>query len=388
MVTLQPIIYLTIIWILAYSVSLIPLIKKRLKDKGITIYPFIFIWRLSKGEKLVKIGVKRILIWSTFGYLALFYSLGLAFFGFYFLGQNLIRLLYPHTGQASPVVPIIPGVTINFTADEFVIFLLIVGIILVTHEMAHAIIASARGIKVKWVGFALFAFFPAGFVEIDEESANKASKIDRLLTFSAGTFINFLTWAIFLILLLNIPLLWAWGYSTQPQGIVISEVLPNTPASQMNLQPGQIIVALNGTPIKNTQDLINYLKHTIPNQTLIVTLKIDDTLKNITLKLAANPNNQSRGMIGIGSYDYYPSKFNLDPILPYWIQLFVSWGNLISLSVAIFNSLPIPGLDGDKIFYEILNYKKSIFSDTAMNILRAIAIVLLISNMMFSIRVI
>jgi len=254
--------------------------------------------------------------------------------------------------------------------------------------MAHAIIASARGIKVKWVGFALFAFFPAGFVEIDEESANKASKIDRLLTFSAGTFINFLTWAIFLILLLNIPLLWAWGYSTQPQGIVISEVLPNTPASQMNLQPGQIIVALNGTPIKNTQDLINYLKHTIPNQTLIVTLKIDDTLKNITLKLAANPNNQSRGMIGIGSYDYYPSKFNLDPILPYWIQLFVSWGNLISLSVAIFNSLPIPGLDGDKIFYEILNYKKSIFSDTAMNILRAIAIVLLISNMMFSIRVI
>jgi len=387
-VTLQPIIYLTIIWILAYSVSLIPLIKKRLKDKGITIYPFIFIWRLSKGEKLVKIGIKRVLIWSTFGYLALFYSLGLAFFGFYFLGQNLIRLLYPHTGQASPVVPIIPGVTINFTADEFVIFLLIVGIILVTHEMAHAIIASARGIKVKWVGFALFAFFPAGFVEIDEESANKASKIDRLLTFSAGTFINFLTWAIFLILLLNIPLLWAWGYSTQPQGIVISEVLPNTPASQMNLQPGQIIVALNGTPIKNTQDLINYLKHTIPNQTLIVTLKIDDTLKNITLKLAANPNNQSRGMIGIGSYDYYPSKFNLDPILPYWIQLFVSWGNLISLSVAIFNSLPIPGLDGDKIFYEILNYKKSIFSDTAMNILRAIAIVLLISNMMFSIRVI
>lgn len=388
MVTLQPIIYLTITWILAYSVSLIPLIKKRLKDKGITIYPFIFIWRLSKGEKLVKIGIKRVLIWSTFGYLALFYSLGLAFFGFYFLGQNLIRLLYPHTGQASPVVPIIPGVTINFTADEFVIFLLIVGIILITHEMAHAIIASARGIKVKWVGFALFAFFPAGFVEIDEESANKASKIDRLLTFSAGTFINFLTWAIFLILLLNIPLLWAWGYSTQPQGIVISEVLPNTPASQMNLQPGQIIVALNGTPIKNTQDLINYLKHTIPNQTLIVTLKIDDTLKNITLKLAANPNNQSRGMIGIGSYDYYPSKFNLDPILPYWIQLFVSWGNLISLSVAIFNSLPIPGLDGDKIFYEILNYKKSIFSDTAMNILRAIAIVLLISNMMFSIRVI
>jgi membrane-associated protease RseP (regulator of RpoE activity) len=387
-VTLQPIIYLTITWILAYSVSLIPLIKKRLKDKGITIYPFIFIWRLSKGEKLVKIGIKRVLIWSTFGYLALFYSLGLAFFGFYFLGQNLIRLLYPHTGQASPVVPIIPGVTINFTADEFVIFLLIVGIILITHEMAHAIIASARGIKVKWVGFALFAFFPAGFVEIDEESANKASKIDRLLTFSAGTFINFLTWAIFLILLLNIPLLWAWGYSTQPQGIVISEVLPNTPASQMNLQPGQIIVALNGTPIKNTQDLINYLKHTIPNQTLIVTLKIDDTLKNITLKLAANPNNQSRGMIGIGSYDYYPSKFNLDPILPYWIQLFVSWGNLISLSVAIFNSLPIPGLDGDKIFYEILNYKKSIFSDTAMNILRAIAIVLLISNMMFSIRVI
>lgn len=388
MVTLQPIIYLTIVWMLAYSISLIPSIKKRLKDRGITIYPFIFIWRLSKGEKLIKMGVKRVLAWSVFGYLALFYSLGLAFFGFYFLGQNLIRLLYPHTGQASPVVPIIPGVTINFTADEFVIFLLIVGIILVTHEMAHAIIASSRGIKVKWVGFALFAFFPAGFVEIDEESANKASKIDRLLTFSAGTFINFLTWAVFLVLLLNAPLLWSWGYSTQPQGVIISEVVPNTPASHMNLQPGQVIVALNGTPIKNMQDFLGYLRNTIPNQTLIITLKTDDILKNVTLKLAANPNNQSRGMIGIGSYDYYPSKFNLDPMLPYWIQLFVSWGNLVSLSVAVFNSLPIPGLDGDKIFYEILNYKKGVLSDTAMSILRAIAIILLISNMMLSIRVI
>lgn len=388
MVTLQPIIYLTIVWMLAYSISLIPSIKKRLRDRGITIYPFIFIWRLSKGEKLIKMGVKRVLAWSVFGYLALFYSLGLAFFGFYFLGQNLIRLLYPHTGQASPVVPIIPGVTINFTADEFVIFLLIVGIILVTHEMAHAIIASSRGIKVKWVGFALFAFFPAGFVEIDEESANKASKIDRLLTFSAGTFINFLTWAVFLVLLLNAPLLWSWGYSTQPQGVIISEVVPNTPASHMNLQPGQVIVALNGTPIKNMQDFLGYLRNTIPNQTLIITLKTDDILKNVTLKLAANPNNQSRGMIGIGSYDYYPSKFNLDPMLPYWIQLFVSWGNLVSLSVAVFNSLPIPGLDGDKIFYEILNYKKGVLSDTAMSILRAIAIILLISNMMLSIRVI
>jgi len=376
---------------LAYSISLIPLIKERLKNRGITIYPFIFIWRLSKGEKLIKMGIKRVLAWSIFGYLALFYSLGLAFFGFYFLGQNLIRLLYPYTGQASPVVPIIPGVTISFTADEFVIFLLIVGIILVTHEMAHAIIASSRGIKVKWVGFALFAFFPAGFVEIDEESANKASKIDRLLTFSAGTFINFLTWVIFLVLLLNAPLLWSWGYSTQPQGVIISEVVPNTPASHVNLQPGQIIVAFNGTPIKNLQDFLGYLKNTVPNQTLIITLKTgesDHLYKNVTLKLAANPNNQSRGMIGIGAYDYYPSKFNLDPILPYWIQLFVSWGNLVSLSVAVFNSLPIPGLDGDKIFYEILNYKKSVLGNTAMSILRAIAIILLISNIMLSIKVI
>ncbi len=388
MVTLQPIIYLTVIWSLVYLLSIIPFINKRLKDKGITIYPFVFIWRLSKGEKLIKMGSKRILAWSTFGYLALFYSLGLALFGFYFLSQNLIRLIYPHTGPASPVIPVIPGVTINFTPDEFVIFLIIVGIILVTHEMAHAIIASARGIKVKWVGFALFAFFPAGFVEIDEESANKASKTDRLLTFSAGTFINFLTWIIFLILLINAPILWSWGYSTQPQGVIITDVFQNTPASNAHLQTGQVIIALNGTLIKNTQDFLSYLSHTKPNQTLIITLKIDDTLKNVTLKLASNPNNQSRGMIGIGLHDYYPPKFNLDPIIPYWILLFLSWGNVISLSVAVFNSLPIPGLDGDKIFYELLNFKKGIIGNTAINLLRVIAIILLISNMMFSIKII
>ncbi|MGB9729028.1 MAG: site-2 protease family protein [Thermoprotei archaeon] len=388
MVTVQPLIYLTMAWILAYAISIMPFIKKRLKDKGITIYPFVFIWRLSKGEKLVKMGTKRKLAWSTFGYLALFYSLGLALFGFYFLIQNLIRFIYPQTGPSSPVVPIVPGVTINFTLDEFIIFFLIVGIILATHEMAHAIVASTRGIKVKWVGFALFAFFPAGFVEIDEESANKAKKTDRLLTFSAGTFINFLTWIIFFILLLNAPLLWSWGYSAQPNGIYISEVLPNTPASHVNIQPGDIIIALNGTLIKNIQEFVKYLANAAPGQTLTITLEHDNIIRNVTVKLIPHPNNASHGIIGINVHNYYKPKFSLDPMLPYWITLFLTWGNAIALSVAIFNSLPIPGLDGDKIFYEILSYKKGLLSSTAITLLRATAIILLISNMAFSIKVI
>lgn len=388
MATIQPLIYLTITWIVAYLISIIPPIREKLKGKGITVYPFIFIWRLSKGEKLIKMGTKRALAWSTFGYLALFYSLGLALFGFYFLIQNLIRFIYPQTGPSSPVIPVVPGVTINFTLDEFAIFFLIVGIILATHEMAHAIVASARGIKVKWVGFALFAFFPAGFVEIDEESANKARKTDRLLTFSAGTFVNFLTWIIFFVLLLNAPLLWAWGYSTEPRGVYISEVLPNTPAVHANIQPGDVIIALNGTPIKNVQEFIKYLANATPNQTLTITLKIDDTIRNVTVKLIPHPNNASHGIIGIGVRNYYEPKFGLDPILPHLISLFLTWGNAISLSVAVFNSLPIPGLDGDKIFYEILSYKKGILSNTTIALLRAVAIILLISNMVFSIRVI
>ncbi|MEM3832759.1 MAG: site-2 protease family protein [Thermoprotei archaeon] len=388
MVAIQPLIYLTIAWVTAYIISIIPFIKKRLREKGITMYPFIFIWRLSKGEKLIKMGTKRTLAWSTFGYLALFYSLGLALFGFYFLAQNLIRFIYPQTGPSSPVVPIVPGVTINFTLDEFIIFFIIVGIILATHEIAHAIVASARGIKVKWVGFALFAFFPAGFVEIDEESANKAKKTDRLLTFSAGTFVNFLTWIILFILLLNAPLLWSWGYSAQPEGIYISDVLQNSPASNANIQLGDVIIALNGTLIKNIQEFTAYLANAAPGQTLIITLEHDNIIRNVTIKLIPHPTNASRGIIGIGVYNYYKPKFGLDPIIPYWIISFLAWGNLISLSVAIFNSLPIPGLDGDKIFYEILSYKKGFLSNITITLLRITAIMLLITNMAFSIRVI
>jgi hypothetical protein len=80
------------------------------------------------------------------------------------------------------------------------------------------------------------------------------------------------------------------------KGVIISSVQTGSPAAKVNLQSttlkhmGDIIIAIDGRPVKRFEDIINYLESTKSvGNTIIVKLLRNGTVKNVDIQLTANP---------------------------------------------------------------------------------------------------
>jgi membrane-associated protease RseP (regulator of RpoE activity) len=71
------------------------------------------------------------------------------------------------------------------------------------------------------------------------------------------------------------------------------------------------------------------------------------------ITLAGNEVNGTRGYIGIYGSDYWEPKpgwdLFLNPMFVFHAQQLVLWCYIILISLALFNLLPVPALDGDKL---------------------------------------
>ncbi|MFZ0511434.1 MAG: trypsin-like peptidase domain-containing protein [Candidatus Nitrosopolaris sp.] len=86
------------------------------------------------------------------------------------------------------------------------------------------------------------------------------------------------------------------GLPMNYKGVIVSSVQSGSPAAKVNLQPitvkhmGDIIIAIDGHPVKRFEDIINYLESTkMPGNTIIVKLLRNGTLKNVDIQLTPNP---------------------------------------------------------------------------------------------------
>ena len=75
----------------------------------------------------------------------------------------------------------------------------------------------------------------------------------------------------------------------KPEGSLITQVQPNSPAEKAGLKAGDIILKFNGTPISRTSELLNYLNRTMPNQTVQLEVLRDDKKRNISATLTTAP---------------------------------------------------------------------------------------------------
>ncbi len=106
---------------------------------------------------------------------------------------------------------------------------------------------------------------------------------------------------------------------------------------------------MNDTVIDNWSDVSVFMSDALAgSQITIHTLDGD-----ITLILAPNEVNATRGYIGIYGADYWEAKSGWDlflsPMIVFHMQRIVLWCYIILISLALFNLLPIPMLDGDKL---------------------------------------
>jgi len=108
-----------------------------------------------------------------------------------------------------PLMPLIPYLPELFKVDwlppfYFTYWIVILGVLAITHEFAHGIFLRRYGIKIKSTGFGFFPFlfpvFLAAFVEQDEKSMNKSKSFHQMAVLSAGTFANLITAGLFFII--------------------------------------------------------------------------------------------------------------------------------------------------------------------------------------------
>jgi S1-C subfamily serine protease len=86
------------------------------------------------------------------------------------------------------------------------------------------------------------------------------------------------------------------GLPMNYKGVIISSVQKGSPAAKVNLQPttvkhmGDIIIAIDGHPVKRFEDIINYLESTKSvGNTINVKFFRNGIVKNVDIQLTANP---------------------------------------------------------------------------------------------------
>ncbi|WP_347456546.1 Do family serine endopeptidase [Acinetobacter thermotolerans] len=75
----------------------------------------------------------------------------------------------------------------------------------------------------------------------------------------------------------------------KPEGSLVTQVAPNSPAAKAGLQAGDVILKYNGTGISRTSELLNYLNRSAPKQQIQLEVLRDDKRRNINATLTIAP---------------------------------------------------------------------------------------------------
>ena len=90
------------------------------------------------------------------------------------------------------------------------------------------------------------------------------------------------------------------GYPVRVQenGALVVAVFPKLPA-EGKVQVGEVIVAVDGQPVRSTTDLRNLLSPKRPGTPVRLALRDNQTRRTLVLRTAANPNDAQQSVIGV-----------------------------------------------------------------------------------------
>ncbi len=268
------------------------------------------------------------------------------------------------SSTALPAPAGVPVILLPFLKPSITIPLLLsLALLLVIHEVSHGIIARRYKIKLKSVGVILFGIIPVGaFVEPDEKEVSKLTKIKQDKISIAGVSMNFLFTLVFFIPLLLML------YAVLPQffasHIVVSSTVPNSPAFNATLA-GATILKWNNHTVNNFSELESAAVQDTPGS--IVTV----TTTNRTVQLVAN----STGKIGVMLVqENVDTTKGLLPSAINFIYSFIALSFLLNFLIAIFNLLPVPMLDGFRVYNANLGYRVLLVLEVIMILALALLI--------------
>jgi len=299
-----------------------------------------------------------------------------------------------------------------------VIFIGILAGLILAHELGHFITAKASGVMVKEFGigfpprllsvkrgetrYSLNAIPLGGFTKMaGEEDPEKprslASKptATRLLVLSAGSLMNFILPLLLFSIAFMIP------HNVAQGQVSITDIAPNSPAAIAGFEQGDTLLAINDKQISNIGDLQRYIQLNLGRETSVsvqhsdftteevqvtprwrypegqgpigITVSMPDAIivrqseppwraaplaasalvetfvlfKNgiMSMVIGAEPM-EVTGPVGIAQITGMVAKAGVSPLMEF--------AAFLSINLAIINIFPLPGLDGGRIAFVLL----------------------------------
>ena len=201
--------------------------------------------------------------------------------------------------------------------NSILITILIIGVIIVVHELGHYIAAKAAGVRVdefavgmgpKIFGikhgetdYSLRAIPLGGYVRMagmdpeeknDERGFNSKTILQRMVVIFAGSFMNFLLAIVLFIMLYSFI-----GINVPVHSNIVGQVVDGYPAERVGLQEGDQLTAINGETVNDWTEITQIIQQNLENS-LTITVQRDDTTLQVNIVPEKNPQT-GLGMIGI-----------------------------------------------------------------------------------------
>ena len=299
--------------------------------------------------------------------------------------------------------------------------LLVFGVIILVHELGHYSAGRLLGFRIdefaigfgpkllkkesKGILYSLRAFPIGGFVKfhgedencIDEGAFYNRKPWQRLIAIFSGAFMNIVfafLCAVFILLLYG---------SSLP---IVEEVVPNAPAAIAGIQPGDVITSTDGKLLDFYNELFDAITAS-DSSDITLTVRRGDTEQQITVRDFYN-HEQKKNILGITvsigdartEFTFFRAigsavkliGYNLKEMYTFIFNIFnvpdlgeqivgpvgtisfvgqavqqgfesvLSIALLISINLAVFNLLPVPGLDGMRMVFILIEmiFKKPI----------------------------
>lgn len=317
-----------------------------------------------------------------------------------------------------------------------VVFILILSVLVLVHELGHFLVAKKLGVKVEEFGFGFpprvygkkvgetiysINLLPiGGFVKLYGEDEAGGGKIQikskksnlknvnrtffarpvwqRALIVVAGVVMNFLLASAIISYLFAVV-----GVQVPGHTVVISDVVRGAPAASAGLKPGDVFVSVNGKAVTVPGNVISIAQKNLGKQLDVVVKEKNGQTKEVFITPRRTfPSNQGPMGVAISaSYTIVKYPWYQAPFVGTWeavkesglivqgigttlVQVFVqktvpagvagpvgiaeltgqfvkigpdavlSLVALLSLNLAVLNVLPVPALDGGRLFFILL----------------------------------
>ncbi len=363
--------------------------RKHFERSGI-----MFMRKTEKGKEIIdSITKKSPRLWRFLGTLGVATGILGMCFGTYTIANVVYAVIFlqtPISEAPSFVLPTFsstPKYTPGLLQVPFWPWIISIMAVMLIHEVMHAIQMRNENVPIKSSGLLVLAVIPGAFVEPDEEELKKKGFMQRQRIYAAGSFGNFalaaVVWA--LIFLLVVPPFFdqalVWGRLSGNQTF---------PAEAANMTGGMLYV--DGQRVLSHEDVANVMQYKKPNDTV----SVKTTQGEFILTLTQNPDDPSRGFMGIA----FPRKAFLRPqtipslkpsfkgtlegsFITFLFEL-LSWLFLLNFGIGIMNLIPLKPLDGGLMFEAAMQKWLPKISSQVTKAVSALMLMTLVSALLLS----